>query len=181
MKTKILLVVISAAFFCSFNTSIQPEFLFLNQSQLKPLGIELNDQGVFYKNLNPRWQQDNMRYAGLGFYCYKGNYLTSIHFKETELLKPTNKYEKMMMEKESSHNDFYPLLIGNVNGDQSLDNETLPVDMQFLPVAICLSETKMKGRNDTIVVWFKPTEALRKALPANIKMEDFLKERKLKK
>jgi hypothetical protein len=67
-----------------------------------------------------------------------------------------------------------------VNGDQSLDNETLPIDMQFLPVAICLAETKVKGRNDTIVVWFKPTEALRKALPANIKMEDFLRVRKIK-
>jgi hypothetical protein len=40
-----------------------------------------------------------------------------------------------------------------------------------------MSETKLRNRNDTLVVWFKPTEALQKALPANINIEDYLKVR----
>jgi hypothetical protein len=177
MKTKIFLLIIATAFFCSFNSINKPEFLFLNQSQLKPLGIELNKHGVFYKNLNPNWQKENERYSGLGFYCCKDNYLTTVHFRESEVLKPTNRYYKRMISKETTHNDYYPLLIGNSNGDQSLENETLPEDMKFLPIAICMSDAKVKNRIDTLVVWFKPTESLRKALPANIKMEDYLQAR----
>jgi hypothetical protein len=181
MKTKILFAVAVIVMFCSFNKTIKPEFLFLNQSQLKPLGIELNENGLYYKNLNPNWQQDKELYAGLGFYSCKDKYLSTIHFKESETLKPTNKYDKLMINKETTRNDFYPLLIGNTRGDFSLDSEVLPKDMKFLPVAICMSETKIKGRNDTIVVWFKPAGSLQKALPSNVKIEDFLRVKMAKK
>lgn len=92
-------------------------------------------------------------------------------------MKADNRSEKILMKLETTRNDFYPLLIGNTKGKQSLDDETLAKDMKLFPVAICMNETKIRNRNDTIVVWIKPTAALQKALPVNIKMEDFLKVR----
>ena len=74
-----------------------------------------------------------------------------------------------------TRNDFYPILIGDTEGKQSLDNRTLPEDLKLFPVAICLSETKLRNRKDTIVVWFKPSVALKTALPENVKIEDYLK------
>ncbi len=177
MKTKILLAIISAAVICSCSKSTEPEFLFLNAEQLKPLGIELNERGLFYKNVNPDWQKENERFAGLAFSSSEGNYLSTTHFKETDTLKPANLIDTLYMLKEITRNDFYPLLIGNNRGENSLDNETLPSDMKLLPIAICMAETKIQSRNDTLVVWFKPTESLQKALPDTIQMDEYLRVR----
>jgi hypothetical protein len=154
------------------NTS---DFLFLNSDQLKPLGIELNKDGVFYKNLNPNWKQDKVRYSCLSFYCSSNNYLTTNHYAETDVIKPRNRNERLLDKMEITRNDFYPILIGNTKGKQSLNNETLLEDFKLFPVAICMSETKLRNRKDTIVIWFKPSDALKKALPENIKIEAYLK------
>lgn len=154
------------------NTS---DFLFLNSDQLKPLGIELNKDGVFYKNLNPNWKQDKVRYSCLSFYCSSNNYLTTNHYSETDVIKAKNRNERLLVKMEITRNDFYPKLIGNTKGKQSLNNETLSEDLKLFPVAICMSETKLRNRKDTIVVWFKPSEALKKVLPENVKIEDYLK------
>ncbi|MGC1390319.1 MAG: M56 family metallopeptidase [Bacteroidales bacterium] len=154
------------------NTS---DFLFLNSDQLKPLGIELNKDGVFYKNLNPNWKQDKVRYSCLSFYCSSNNYLTTNHYSETDVIKARNRNERLLVKMEITRNDFYPILIGNTKGKQGLNNETLAEDLKLFPVAICMSETKLRNRKDTIVVWFKPSEALKKALPENVKIEDYLK------
>lgn len=151
------------------------DFLFLNSDQLKPLGVELNKNGVFYNNLNPNWKQDKVRYPGLGFYCSSDNYLTTMHYLENDVNKARNRNERLLVKMERTRNDFYPILIGNTKGKQSLNNRTLSEDLKLLPVAICMSETKLRNRKDTIVVWFKPSEALKKALPENVKMEDYLK------
>ena len=176
MKTKSLLALIIIVLICSWTNPTKPDFLFLNSNQLKSLGIVLNENGVFYKNLNPNQKQDNLKYAGLSFYCCSDNYLTTSHYTASDVIKATNKNEKLLMKLKTTKNDFYPLLIGNTKGEQSLDDETLAKDLKLFPVAICMSETKLQNRKDTIVVWFKPTEALKKALPKNIKLEDFLKE-----
>jgi lipopolysaccharide export system protein LptA len=151
------------------------DFLFLNSDQLKPLGIELNKDGVFYKNLNPNWKQDKVRYSCLSFYCSSNNYLTTNHYSETDVIKARNRNERLLVKMEITRNDFYPILIGNTIGKQGLNNETLSEDLKLFPVAICMSETKLRNRKDTIVVWFKPSEALKKALPENVKIEDYLK------
>jgi hypothetical protein len=177
MKVKLFLAFFAIVVICSWTNSTKPKFLFLNSSQLKPLGIVLNEYGVFYKNQNPNWKQDNQRYSCLSFYCCSDNYLTTNHYKETDIIQANNKNEKLLLVLESTKNDFYPLLIGNTKGKQSLDNETLAKDLKLFPVAICMSETKLRSRKDTIVVWFKPTEALQKALPENVKIEDYLKVR----
>jgi len=153
------------------------EFLFLNVEQLKPLGIELTENGVFYKNLNPNWKQDSARFAGLGFYCCDDNYLTSLHFNEQDTLEKNNRNDSLLISKEFSRNDFYPLLIGDTKGNQSLDNETLSREMKLLPVAVCMADARLQNRKDTIVVWFKPTESLKKALPLDVRMDDYLRPR----
>lgn len=149
--------------------------LFLNAYQLKPLGIELDKDGVFYKNFNPNWKNDRVKYSCLSFYCSNNNYLTTNHYSETDVIKANNRNERKLVKMEISRNDFYPVLIGNTKGKQSLDNGTLAEDLKLFPVAICMSETKLRNRKDTIIVWFKPSEALKKALPENVKIEDYLK------
>jgi len=180
MKTKLLLMIFVAVVLSSYTRINNPEFLCLTPDQLKPLGIEINENGVFYKNINPDWKQNEGRYTGLGFYSTADTYMKSFHFDETETLKASNRNDKLLVNKVVTRNDFYPLLIGNTQGDYSLDSEVLPSDLKMLPVAICMADSKLKSRNDTIVVWFKPTESLAKALPGNIKMEDYLKSRLVK-
>ena len=174
MKTKLFLAFIAIVIICSWTSPTKPEFLFLNSNQFKTLGIVLDENGVFYKNYNPNWKQDNLRNSCLSFYGCNDNYLTTIHYSETEVIPANNKHEKFLLNLETTKNDFYPVLIGNTKGKQSLDNETLAKDLKLFPVAICMSETKLRSRKDTIVVWFKPTEALQKALPENVKIEDYL-------
>ncbi len=177
MKTKLFLAFIAIVVICSWTNPAKPEFLFLNSDQLKPLGIVLNEHGVFYKNYNPNWKQDNLPNSYLSFYCCSNNYLTTMHYTEKDVIQAKNKHEELLLNLETTKNDFYPVLIGNEKGKQSLDDETLAKDMKLFPVAICMSETKLRSRKDTIVVWFKPTESLQKALPKNIKIEDYLKVR----
>lgn len=177
MKTKLFLTFITIVVICSWINPTKPEFLFLNSNQLKPLGIVLNEKGVFYKNFNPNWKQDKLPNSCLSFYCCSDNYLTTFHYKETDKLEANNKNEKLLSSLETSGNDFYPLLIGNPKGILSLDDETLAKDIKLFPIAICMSETKLRSRKDTVIVWFKPTEALQKALPGNVKIADYLKVR----
>ena len=174
MKTKFFLAIITIVVICAWTRPGKPEFLFLKSDQLKPLGIELNANGVFYKNLNPDWKQDKARYSCLSFYCCNDNYLSTNHYLESDVITTKGRDERLLMKMQTTRNDFYPLLIGNTKGKQSLDNETLSHDLKLFPVAICMSETKLLNRKDTIVVWFKPTEALKKALPGDVKFEDYL-------
>ena len=180
MKTKLFLVFITVVVICSWTNPTKPEFLFLNSDQLKSFGIVLNEKGVFYKNHNPVLKPGDKLYSCLSFYCCSDNYLTTIHYKETDVIQAKNKHEKYLSTLETTKNDFYPLLIGDTKGKQSLDDETLAKDLKLFPVAICMSETKLRSRKDTIVIWFKPTEALEKALPKDVKVEDYLKVRPIK-
>lgn len=175
MKTKFFLAVILLVTMSSCTKKIKPDFLYLNAGQLKPLGIELNDKGVFYKNQNPDWKQDHEKYACLAFYCTNDNYVTIKQFNATDTLKAMNSADSIIVSEEMTKNDFYPLLIGNTKGIQSLDNENLPAGMKLLPIAICMAEANLSNRNDTVVVWLRPTESLKKVLPMDINMEDYLR------
>jgi hypothetical protein len=174
MKTRIIFPIITMVIICSWTNPTKPGYLYLNSSRLKPLGITLNDNGVFYKNFNPKWEEEKAVYSSLSFCCTNKIYLTTNHYLPSETITPDNRNDKLLMKLETTKNDFYPILIGNPEGKQSLDNETLPSDLKLFPVAICMSETKLSNRKDTIVVWFKPTLSLQKALPDNIKMENYL-------
>ncbi len=173
MKIKSFLTMLIVITLCSCNHTKKTEFLYLNGAQLNKIGINLSDQGVFYKNINPNWKQDNKKYAFLAFYCCDDNYVSSMHMDETDTLVVKSKTDSLLKTIETTRNDFYPLLIGDTKGIQSL-NEDLPKDMKLLPIAICMSETKLPNRKDTVVVWLKPTELLRQFLPENINMDDYL-------
>ena len=174
MKTKLFLTLVAIIALCSFMQPAAPKFLFLNAAQLKSLGIELNVKGVFYKNFNPNWSHDQRKYQCLSFYCCNDNYVTSRHYNETDKFEPKSKADRSLMLLPTSRNTFYPLLIGNTKGDMSLDNSTLSPDMKLLPIAVCMAETKLDNRKDTIVIWMKPTHDLQKALPAGIKMDKYV-------
>jgi hypothetical protein len=174
MKTKIFpaLIFLIAVTGCSKMT--KPDYLYLNADQLKPLGIELNDNGIFYKNENPNYKQDHQRYECLAFYCTAGNYVTSSVFNSTDTLTAKNTADSTIISMEITKNDFYPLLIGDTKGNQSMDNTNLAAGMKLLPVAIPMIDAKLSNRTDTIIVWIKPTEALKKALPKDINIDNYL-------
>ena len=175
MKTKIFIALILLVTISSCTKRTQPDFLYLNAIQLKPLGIELNDKGVFYKNENPNWKQNHEKYAGMAFSCTNDNYVSTMQFHATDTLKAKNSADSIIAGLELTKNDFYPLLIGNTKGIQSFDNGNLPAGMKLLPVAICMAETNLTNRKDTVVVWLRPTESLKKLLPEGIRMEDYLR------
>jgi hypothetical protein len=174
MKKTIFIALVLLVIISSCTRKTQPNFLYLNATQLKSLGIVMNDKGVFYKNENSNWKQNNERYAGLAFSCTNDNYVSTMHFNQTDTLKAKNSADSILVSMELTKNDFYPLLIGNTKGIQSLDNENLPADMKLLPVAILMAETNLPNRKDTVVVWLRPTESLKKLLPEGIHMEDYL-------
>jgi hypothetical protein len=177
MKNKTWLLIIATVILlsCSFKTKTS-DLLFLNREQLKSLGLFLTDQGLFYKNYNPNWKADHERYPCLGFLSNK-TYLKTIHYGEDEIFKADNKYDRIFVKMENTKHDFYPVLIGNTNGNMSFDNSAkLTQNQKLLPVAICMSETKISSRKDTLIVWFKVTESLKIALPQDIKIDDYLRE-----
>lgn len=176
MKIKSFVTILTAVaiFGCGKTTTKKQEFLLLNPSQIKTLGINVTDQGVFYKNTNPSWQQDNEKYATLAFNLCDDNYVSSMHLKENDTIVVKSKNDSILKLTETSKNDFYPLLIGNTKGEFSLDASPSN-EIKMLPIAICMADTKLPNRKDTVVVWFKVTESLKKLLPQNINIDEYLK------
>jgi hypothetical protein len=166
----IFLVAIIAIGSCSKSNEIK--YSFLNGSQLKQLGIVVSDQGVFYKNHLSNYKELQERFSNQGFYCTNDIYLNSINFQDADTLTATNKADSIFISMSPSNFDFYPILIGNTKGEYSLkksfNNEKL------FPVAVCMAETKLPKRNDTLIIWFKHTASLQTALPVDIKVEDYL-------
>lgn len=76
-----------------------------------------------------------------------------------------------------TRNDFYPLLIGGINKYIGVNNENESADMKLLPVAICMAETHLPKRKDTVILWLRPTESLKVLLPKGIHMEDYVRSR----
>jgi hypothetical protein len=175
MKTTLFTALILLLTISSCTKRTQPKFLYLNAAQLKPLGIVVNDKGIFYKNENPNWKQDHETYIGNAFYCTAEIFLSTIQFDATDTLKIKNSADSILAGLELTKNDFYPLLIGNPKGFPSFVHGNLPADMKLLPLAILMAETNLPTRKDTVVVWLRPTESLKRLLPENIRMEDYLR------
>jgi hypothetical protein len=148
------------------------KYSFLNGTQLKQLGIVVTDQGVFYKNHLPGSPEMKERFSYLGFYCTNDIYLNSILYKENDTLPSANKYDSLFISLPTSDFDFYPMLIGNTKGEYSLNRNVN--NEKLFPVAICMVETNLPKRTDTLVIWFKPSSSLQAALPGDIKVEDYL-------
>ena len=180
MKTNIVTALILLVTISSCTKKTQPDFLYLNAAQLKPLGIVLNDKGVFYKNVNPNWKQDHEKYVGMAFCCTSKIFVSTSQYYETEKLNAKNSPDSFLVSVEETKNDFYPLLIGNPKGSPSFDQGNFKAEMKLLPVAIRMAETNLPDRKDTVVVWLRPTESLKKLLPEGIRMEDYLRTKMVK-
>ena len=173
MKKTSFFTLILALSILSCNKQKTVDYVYLNKEQLKPLGVELSENGVFYKNYNPKWNDDGEKYAYLGFYSSNDVYLNSFHYNENDTLKAESVDDSLFISKETTRNDFYPILVGNTKGQYSLDNEEK--NIKLLPIAICMEETGLSERKDTLVIWIKMTESLKQMLPADIKVEDYLR------
>jgi hypothetical protein len=175
MKIRVLITIIGMLIMCSFTTGPKSTYLFLNANELKQLGIHLNNKGLYYININPDQKKDGGNHCNLAFYCNNKNYVTSIHRNEFDDLNAADNDGKLLLQNGISTHDFYPLIIGNTKGNARLDNYSVfQKEIKLLPVAVCMSECNLSNRKDTIIVWFKPTESLRKALPDDINMDDYL-------
>ncbi|MFZ4400678.1 MAG: hypothetical protein ACOYO1_11630 [Bacteroidales bacterium] len=176
MKFKTFFAIIGSLMLFSFMPASQQNYLYLNTSELKQLGIHLNNKGLYYINTNPQQKQEGGSHCTLAFYCNSKNYVTSIHRGEFDDLNPMNNEEKILLKNGISTHDFYPMIVGNTKGNASLDNYSVfHKEIKLLPVAVCMSESNLSNRKDTIIVWFKPTTSLIKALPENINIEDYLR------
>lgn len=182
MKIKSLLTIISTIIIFGCNhTSKKQDFLFLNVAQLKSLGVNVTNQGVFYKNSNPNWQSENEKYTTLAFYLSDDNFVSTFNINETDTLMVKTKCDSLLNMQTITKNDFQPLLIGNTKGEMSLD-KNLPNEMKLLPIAICMADTKLPNRTDTVIVWFKTTESLKLILLSNnIKVDEYLQSKPVKK
>ena len=144
----------------------EKKYIYLNAEQLKPLGIELSEKGLFYQNCN----HERERNPYLAFYAIDKNYLTS---SSSDDCTSVDKKDNIFKNKKITEYDFYPIMVGNPQNEYSF--ATVIHDKELVPIAVCMSETKIKGRTDTLIFWFKPTESFQKALPDGIKMEDYLR------
>jgi len=177
MKIKLFLVAIILLTISSCTKQIKHDFLYLNANQLKPLGIELNNKGLFYKNENIIWNETQEKYTCLAFYCTNDNYLTTKRFNVNETLKRKNCADSFLVRMKMTRNDFYPLIIGGINKYIGVNIENAPEDIRLLPVAIRMAETNLSKRKDTLIIWLRPTESLKKLLPKGINMEDYVRSR----
>jgi hypothetical protein len=165
------IILLFAFFGC--NNSETKDFIFLNAEQLKPLGIEISEDGVFYKNCNPNSKESNEKFECLGFYATNETYLATLHFDETDSIKVSSNIDSLLLVKELTRHEFCPILIGNTKGDYSLDSENK--NIKLLPIAICLNEIEMLNRKDTLVFWFKHHESIEKLLPEGTKIKNYLR------
>jgi hypothetical protein len=163
------LILIMAIFSCK---SQENKYIYLNAEQLKPLGIELSEDGLFYQNCNPKWEKDE-KYPYYSFYSVdKEHYVNSSVAGNCPLNDyPRNEHDSIFMNKKMTENDFYPLFVGTEGKYTFLSEKH---DKKLVPIAIRMTETKIPNRTDTVIFWFKVTESLKKSLPEGIVIEDYL-------
>jgi hypothetical protein len=145
-------------------------YLYLNAEQLKPLGVELSEKGLLYQNYNATWKEDHQRSPCLALYCTATSSMSNIVYDDVQELND----HPIFKDRTTTHLDFYPKLVANSRGHFGIDRSDRGTE-KLLPVAVCMAETKIANRTDTLILWFKPTESLQKALPKGIAMEDYVK------
>ena len=152
------------------------KYIYLNAQQLKPLGIELSEKGLFYQNCNPEEKEFPYLYfysIDEEHYVVSGMSTNCINEEIDTFLLNTNDVYRIFKDKEITEHDFYPMFVGSPQNKYTFLQEKNTKEL--VPVAVCMSETKINNRTDTVIFWFYPTESLKKALPDNIKIEDYLR------
>jgi hypothetical protein len=155
--------------------SQEVKYIYLNAEQLMPLGIELSKEGLFYQNCNPNHKETDV-YPYYAFYAENAepyvNASMSNGCDKKNLDVLSSRFDSVFFYRKITENDFYPVFVGSLGRNYNLSSGKN--DTKLLPIAIRMQETKIPNRTDTVLVWFYPTESLKKALPKGIVMEDYL-------
>ena len=167
-------IIVAAILLINCKNEGTAKYIYLNAKQLKPLGIDLSEKGLFYQNCNPKSEEDDVL-AYFSFHAIdEGHYVNSSMTAGCEKdAVYMSELDSLFLGKELTNYDFYPLWAGNTKNKYNFSHRGK--NIQLVPIAVCMSETKLPNRTDTLIFWFKPTESFKKALPAEINIEDYLR------
>jgi len=132
------------------------DFIFLNAEQLRNLGIDLSERGLFYLNCHRVLGRQNLR----GVPCLE------ISLEDSLLLKiwhSADFVELLFREKKITNHNFFPIVITTPQGCLLAGREN--IDRRKIPIAVSLSEANLSANEDTIIFWFTLTDRLISALP----------------
>jgi hypothetical protein len=172
MKKHSAILVIASMILLSCTGPAKIDYLYLSPSQLKQIGISVSEQGVFFKNHNPKAKEMDEKYPWFGLYSTNDVYLNTILYRERDTLHPESKTDSLFVMMKATEFDFYPILIGNSKGIYSFKKSD--ITEKLFPVAIKMSDLNIPRRKDTLVIWFKPTASLQKLFGNTLRVEDYL-------
>ncbi|MCX6252214.1 MAG: M56 family metallopeptidase [Bacteroidetes bacterium] len=153
------------------------KYLVLDKEQLKIIGLECTEKGVFYFNNNPRWKEDHKKYPVLCLYLTNDDYCNSLLIEKPSLrAEVRTKTNGTLWNMTASNHDYYPVLVTSYAGHPTYDAYRAHYDSTYklLPVQIRMADLKLKSRKDTMVIWFKPTESLRMDLAPVVNIDSYL-------
>jgi len=128
------------------------EFIFLNAEQLRYLGFELSEKGLFYLNCH--------RFSRRRHHCLYIRLEDSVwHHSWHTLEGAKNRFR----DREKTSHNFFPQAVTTSQGCPLVGREDL--NTRHVPVAISLSEANLSAYEDTVVFWFPRRNSLLKALP----------------
>lgn len=141
------------------------KFMDLTIDELKKIGVAVNENGVFFKNL------DTVGNRQFGCYFVKKGYSTILSIKpKSEYI---DKYEQMFYDLPTSNFDFSPIMITDLEGQKTFDTESANI-RDLVPIFIDLSWCKKANRTDKIIIWLKNTNELKSLLPKRYYVVEFL-------
>ncbi len=150
----------------------QKHYLKLQPDALKWIGFVSNPSGLFYKNTR-------FGLSDKGILCL---YFTDKVNNASIILKPREKFpnhsapEKSLEKQALTNHDFYPVVVGHVNGFRNQDMMAAEKDprMMLLPIQVNMADLNIGKRNDTLVFWFKPTASLKQLLAPVANTDEYL-------
>ncbi len=148
------------------------KYLVLKPDQLKLLGLEVNQSGLFYKNFREGKPDKGM----LCLYFTNEMYSTSIILKKGEKLPGHSEPVRILKNLQTTGFDFYPVVVAGFNGSRTLEIHAPSgnPEQKLLPVQVNMAELNLGKRADTLLFWFLPTESLKKILSPLVNAEDYV-------
>jgi len=146
------------------------EFIFLNAEQLRYLGVDLSERGLFYLNCHRVLGRQNLR----GVPCLHISLADSVWRESWHSLGVV---ESRIRERKPTSHNFVPQAITTPQGCLLAGCEN--IDRRKIPVATSLSDANLSANEDTIIFWFTLTDRLISALPEywrkNLKWRNYLR------
>ena len=163
--------------------AVNSPYLVLDREHLAMLGIQSDEQGVYYKNMDPRWKEDHKRYSVLCFFLTEDVYCCNINLNaDGEKISGSGHPYSFLRKMPAGNNDFYPLLITSLTVYPTWDAYSVFNDstIKLLPVQLDMAAMGLRARADTMVFWFKPTQTLRETLAGITNIDRYLRIPRLK-